>query len=68
MFHHDATKPSLTNVAFTVPISGGVRNALSKPTGNWSTDINTMRWKLGEVQPVDEQGNGHVHVVKSTCI
>ena len=47
-------KPSLTNISVVVPVSGGVRNSLSKPDGNWVAEQNRMMWKLDDLQPTEQ--------------
>ena len=46
----------LTNVSVSVPVSGGVRNALSKPTGSWNAEQNKMVWDLKTLSPSQDQG------------
>ena len=50
------SNPSLHMVAFCVPIDGGVKNALTKPTGEWSAENNHMTWTIGDVEPSNSQG------------
>ena len=56
------SKPSspLFNVVISVPVSGGVGNVLSKPVGVWMAEENKMVWKLGNLQPTEPPGRGHV--------
>jgi hypothetical protein len=41
--------PSLTQMTVCVPVNGGVRNTLSRPSGNWVADKQQITWKIGEV-------------------
>ena len=52
--------PPLSNVVISVPVSGGVGNVLSKPVGVWTAEENKMVWKLGNLQPTEPPGRGHV--------
>ncbi len=49
-------KPTLTKVTFSVPMDGGVKNALTKPTGKWSAETNRMTWAIGDIPPSDNPG------------
>ena len=51
------SKPTLTKVAFSVPVDGGVRNALTKPTGKWSVENSRMTWAIGDIPPSDSPGS-----------
>ena len=52
--------PPLSNVVISIPVSGGVGNVLSKPVGVWMAEENKMVWKLGNLQPTEASGRGHV--------
>ena len=52
-------KPPLTHVSVCVPVNGGVRNTLSKPSGNWLADKQQIMWKIGEVAA----NEGELHTV-----
>lgn len=52
--HSTKHPPSLTNVTISVPVSGDVRNALSKPTGVWLDDQSKMVWTVGNLQPAEQ--------------
>ncbi len=47
-------QPTLTNVSVTVPVSGGVKNVLSRPTGTWEEGV--MKWKLEDLKPATQPG------------
>ena len=50
------SKPTLTKVAFSLPVNGGVKNALTKPTGKWSAETSHMTWTIGDIPPSDKPG------------
>jgi len=52
--HSTKHPPPLTNVTISVPVSGDVRNALSKPTGVWLDDQSKMVWTVGNLQPAEQ--------------
>lgn len=52
--HTTKHPPPLTNVTISVPVSGDVRNALSKPTGVWLDDQSKMVWTVGNLQPAEQ--------------
>ena len=49
------TRPPLTQMTVCVPVNGGVRNTLSRPSGNWLSDKQQITWKIGEVAPGDSE-------------
>ena len=53
---NSAHKFPLTGVIVSVPVNGGVSNALSKPTGTWVPDQDKMVWKVGEASYADQPG------------
>ena len=57
------TPPPLTQVSVCVPVNGGVRNTLSRPSGNWLAEKQQIVWKIGEVAP----GDGESECVLYTC-
>ncbi len=46
----------LTKLTVTVPLGGVVKNALSKPNGNWNPEQNKLVWEVATVPPTQEQG------------
>lgn len=48
--------PPLKRVTFTLPMDGGVQNAVTKPTGIWSTENASMIWVVGEIPPIENPG------------
>ena len=51
-------QPTLTKLAFSLPMDGGVHNVISKPTGKWSAENNCWTWVIGTVPPVENPGEG----------
>jgi len=49
----------LTKFSVSVPVDGGVRNALSKPNGSWSSEDKTMVWDVNSVEPATEPSRCH---------
>ena len=49
-------KKPLSNLVVSVAVDGGVRNALSKPSGQWSAEQSKMSWTLGDIPPEDNSG------------
>jgi hypothetical protein len=56
-----ATPPPLTQVSVCVPVNGGVRNTLSRPSGSWLADKQQIVWKIGEVAPGDGETQTSIH-------
>ena len=54
------TRPPITQMTVCVPVNGGVRNTLSRPSGNWMADKQQIMWKIGEVQASDNESE-HTH-------
>lgn len=48
-----SSSPRLSGVSFSVPVDGGVKNALTKPTGKWLAETSHMTWTVGDVLPVE---------------
>ncbi|XP_064386367.1 F-BAR domain only protein 2-like [Halichondria panicea] len=48
------TKP-LNKLSVTVPLGGAVKNALSKPNGNWNPEQSKMVWEIATVPPTQGQ-------------
>ena len=51
-----SSRPPLTQMSVCVPVNGGVRNTLSRPSGNWVADKQQITWKIGEVAPGESDG------------
>ncbi len=54
------TKP-LNKLSVTVPLGGAVKNALSKPNGNWNPEQSKMVWEIATVPPTQGQGTFSDH-------
>ena len=46
----------LSNLVISVAVDGVVRNALSKPSGQWSSEQSKMIWTLGAIPPETKSG------------
>ena len=53
VFPSASKQPSLTKLAFSLPVDGGVQNAVTRPTGKWSAEGSSMTWVVGEVPPTE---------------
>ena len=60
-------KPTLTNMVVSVPVNGGVKNALSKPSGVWTAEQNKLVWKVGELQPTEQPCKSRMFVQVCVC-
>ena len=58
------SKPTMTNVVLSLPMDGGVKNAITRPTGTWSADTGHMTWTIGDILPSDSPGKGHFDLYK----
>jgi hypothetical protein len=54
-------RPPLTQMNVCVPVNGGVRNTLSRPSGNWLADKQQIVWKVGDVAPGDTETPTSIH-------
>lgn len=50
------SKPTLCKVSVTLPVDGGVKNNLSRPTGKWSAEGSQMVWEVGDLSPPANPG------------
>ena len=48
--------PTLSKVTMSVPVDGGVKNSLTRPTGRWSAENSHMMWAIGDIPPSPNPG------------